>query len=100
MAYLDRELRQMLERKGADEQLVEFASEQLSHIYSRISDSEQYQFSVHLPAGLSGEQRGELEDQINAGLEDIRKDNHRLTVELVAELLLARVRLFQSERAD
>jgi len=100
MAYLERELRQLLARKGADEALIDFASAQLNHIYARICDSEHYQFSVQLPGGVSAEQQRELEEQINAGLEHIRRENHRLTVELVAELLLARVRLFQSERAD
>lgn len=98
LAYLERELRDMLAARGADEPLIDFATGELSRIYKRICESEQYQFSIRLPDAVSSAERDMLQTQINTGLEGIRKENHSLTLELVAELLLAQVRLFQHER--
>lgn len=100
LAFLDRQLRQLLTDKGADEQLIDFAAEQLTSIYSRINDSEQYSFSVHLPEGMTKAQQGDLQLEINAGLEGVRKENHSLMLELVAQLVLAEVRLFQHNRIE
>jgi hypothetical protein len=100
LAYLEREMRQLLNTKGADEQLIEFATEQLTLIYSRVAESESYRFSVQLPDGLSPDQSAALEEEIHKSLEGLRKENHRQTLELVAQLLLAEVMLFQQTRAD
>lgn len=100
MAFLERELRQLLATKGADDRLIDFAVEQLTGIYGRINLSERYGFSVHLPDGLSEEAKGRLQGEINAGLESIRRENHALLLELVAQLVLAEVRLFQQQRQD
>lgn len=100
LAYLDRQLRELLTAKGADDQLVDFAARQLTRMYAQLSASEQYSFTVELPAQLDGQHRDALYHQINAGLEGIRKENHALLVKMLAELLLAQVRLFQHERSD
>lgn len=100
LAYLDRELRSLLATRGADEQLIDFAASQLTRIYADLSESEQYSFSVDLPAGISETERDRLHTQITAGLEGIRKENHALMIKLVAQLVLAELRLFQHERAD
>jgi hypothetical protein len=98
LAFLDQEIRQLLCSKGADDELIEFAASQLKAIYSRIKDSEQYSFTIRLPDGLSATQQTALQADIEAGLEDIRRDNHRLLVELVAQLVLAEVKGFQLSR--
>ncbi|MEP1469675.1 MAG: hypothetical protein ABJK20_00135 [Halieaceae bacterium] len=100
LAYLDRELRALLDAKGADQQLIDFTAEQLTRIYADLSESEQYSFSIDLPDELSTEQRDILQDQINGGLEGIRTENHALMLKLVARLVLAEVRAFQCERAE
>jgi hypothetical protein len=100
LAYLEREMRQLLVAKGADEQLIEFATEQLTEIYSRVSESESYQFSVQLPDGLDESQNAVLEEEIQKSLEGLRRENHRQLLELVAQLLLAEVMLYQQNRAD
>lgn len=100
LVYLDRQLRELLMAKGADHQLVDFAAKQLTKMYSQLSESEQYSFTVELPAQLDGEQRDRLYRQINAGLEGIRRENHALLVNMLAQLVLAQVRLFQHERGD
>jgi hypothetical protein len=99
MAFLESQLRDILSRKGADEQLIAFAVEQLVRVYGRINESEQYSFSVHLPDGLSEAEKDTLHDEINAGLETVRSNNHALLLELVAQLVLAEVKLFQHERS-
>ena len=98
MAYLENQLRTMLDAKGADEQLIDFAVQQLTSVYTRINDSEQYSFTVHLPDGMAEPDRAALQDDITAGLEDIRRANHALLLELVAQLVLAEVKLFQHQR--
>ena len=98
MAFLESQLREILARKGADEQLIAFAVEQLVRVYARINDSEQYSFSVRLPAGLSEAQKTILQADINKGLEAVRRNNHALLLELMAQLVLAEVKLFQHQR--
>ena len=100
LAFLDRQLRELLAAKGADEQLVDFAAKQLTNMYAQLSESEQYCFTVELPAHLGDKERDTLYRQINAGLEGIRKENHALLVKMLAQLVLAEVRLFQHERPD
>ncbi len=100
LAFLDRQLRALLATKGADEQLIDFAANQLTQIYAQLSESEQYSFSVELPASIGHEDKDRLYQQINTGLEGIRKENHALMVNLIAQLVLAEVRLFQHERID
>lgn len=100
LAFLERQLRELLLRKGADDALVDFATGQLTRIYRRISTQEQYGFAIELPEGLTREQCAALEADINAGLAGIRRENHGLLLELVAELLLTRVELFQQRRPD
>jgi hypothetical protein len=98
MAFLESQLRDILARKGADEQLIAFAVEQLVKAYARINASEQYSFSVRLPDGLSEAGKAELQSDITAGLETVRRNNHALLLELVAQLVLAEVKLFQHQR--
>lgn len=98
LAFLDRQLRELLTARGADEQLIDFAADQLTRTYSHINESEQYNFAVKLPEGLSDTQKDALQSQINTGLESIRNENHSLVLELVAQLVLAQVRLFQQQR--
>ena len=98
LAFLERQLAALLESKGADEQLIAFAREELTRIYSRISESEQYPFRLQLPDHLSAQERDSMQRQVQEGLDGIRGENHRLLIELVAELLLTQVRLFQCER--
>jgi hypothetical protein len=100
LAFLDRQLRELLTAKGADAQLVDFAARQLTKMYAQLSESEQYSFSVELPAQLEDDERDSLYRQITAGLEGIRKENHALLVKMLAQLVLAQVRLFQHERHD
>lgn len=100
LAYLEREMSQLLTAKGADEQLIQFATEQLTLIYRRVSESESYCFSIQLPDGLSAGQKVALEKEIQSSLEGLRRENHRQTLELVAQLLLAEVMLYQQNRAD
>jgi len=98
MAYLENQLRAYLLDKGADEVLIAYATEQLTSIYARIHESEHYSFSVRLPEGLTEGERSALQGEITEGLEGIRRSNHAMMLQLVAELVLAEVKLFQQQR--
>lgn len=100
LAFLDRELRALLAARGADERLIDFAVSQLTRTYAQLSESEQYSFSVALPDSIDTAAKDALYQQINAGLEGIRKENHALMVQLIARLVLAELRLFQHERTE
>ena len=100
LAYLDRQLREMLTARGADQDLVDFAAGQLTQIYAELAESEQYSFSVELPASTSEADRDKIYQQITSGLEGIRRENHSLMLKLVAQLVLAEVKLFQQQRRD
>ncbi|MEH6584961.1 MAG: hypothetical protein V7720_00300 [Halioglobus sp.] len=99
LAFLDRQIRLLLTKKGADDELIDFAAQQLTRVYKRIKDSEQYCLGICLPEDLSEEQRAALKLDINAGLETIRKENHGLMIELVAQLVLTQVQIFQLQRS-
>ncbi len=99
LAYLDRELRQLLTARGADQQTIDFAAAALTRIYAELNQAEKYSFSIQLPLGLEPEQAAALETEINAGLEGIRQENHALMLKLIAQLVLTEVRLFQHERS-
>ena len=98
LAYLDRQLRALLSAKGADEQLIDYAATQLTRIYSRVNSGEPYSFSVTLPGDLAPQHREAMEQQINQGLEEIRRENHSVMLELVARLVLAEVKLYRASR--
>lgn len=98
LAFLDRQLRALLEARGADDQLIDFAVGQLTDIYGQLSESEQYSFTVELPESIGVSEKIAIYDQITGGLEGIRHENHSLMVKLIAQLVLAEVRLFQHER--
>lgn len=100
LAFLDRQLRELLQARGADQKLTDFAAKQLTRLYADFAQSEQYRFAIELPVQLDAEQRESLYEQINAGLEGIRRENHALLVKMLAQLVLAEVRLFQHERRD
>jgi hypothetical protein len=100
LAFLDHQLRSLLQARGADEQLVDFAVAQLTQIYAESSESEQYSFAVELPDNIRTADRDSIYRQITEGLQGIRKENHALMVQLIARLVLAEVKLFQHERAD
>jgi len=100
LVFLDRQLRELLAAKGADDQLVDFAAKQLTKMYAQLSESEQYNFTVELPAHLDARECEDLYHQINVGLDGVRKENHALLVKMMAHLVLAQVRLFQHERMD
>jgi hypothetical protein len=96
--FLEQRLRALLEGKGADEELVEFANQTLSEIYQRTVAAENYRLGIALPEGLSDAGAEQLQQDIRLAVELLRDDNHTIIVHLVAELVLAHVKIFQYER--
>ncbi|MBA6413116.1 hypothetical protein H2508_08345 [Parahaliea sp. F7430] len=98
LAFLDRELRQRLAAYGADQALSDFAATELTRIYKEFSQPEAYSFTLSLPDDLPSEISRDLQQQISEGLEGLRKENHALVINLIAQLVLARMQLFQLQR--
>ena len=94
----DSQLRALLCAKGADEQLIDYAADQLTSIYASLNQKEHYSFDIELPCDLSDSHRQAMEREISNGLEGIRQENHNLMLELVAQLVLTQVKLFQAQR--
>ena len=96
--FLEQRLRSLLEGKGADGELVEFANKTLRDIYQRTVAAENYRLSITVPEGLSEAGAEQLRGDIRKAVESLRDDNHTIVVHLVAELVLAHVKIFQYER--
>jgi hypothetical protein len=97
-SYLERRLEEMLAAKGADEELVGFATRTVREIYETSVEEENYTVSLALPEGISAAAADQLQADIQTAIESLRRENHALVVRLVAELALAHLKLFQYER--
>ena len=100
LAYLEEQLRQLLTSRGADADLVDFAAATVRDVYQRSIDAENYSFSLELPASTSQAEAESLRQGIQAGIEQIREENHAVIVRLIAELVLAEVKIFKQQRGD
>lgn len=98
LSFLESQLRDLLGAKGADEELMAFAAKTVREIYERYATAENYSFSLELPGDISPGSSNQLKQDIQAGIEQIRGENHAIIVRLIAELALAEVRRFQLER--
>ena len=97
-SFLESRLRELLESRGADEELVEFASSTVRDIYQNALEGENYSFSLTLPDGVPDGAAEQLRGQLEQALEALREENHAVMIRLVAELALAHVKIFQYER--
>ncbi len=99
LAFLEEQIRDLLAARGADEELMEFAASTIGDIYQRNVDAENYCFSLVLPDTIDETQSVKLQADIETGIERIRAENHAIIVRLIAELTLAKVKIFQQQRA-
>lgn len=98
LAFLDQQIRELLRARGADEELIDFAAATVKRVYERSVEAEDYSFQVSLPEGISGDEADALRRSIFAGVERIRDENHAVVIRLIAELVMAEVRMFQASR--
>ena len=98
LAFLDQQVRRLLAERGADKALIDFAAETTRRVYERSVEAENYSFSVTLPESISDNDAQALRDSIREGVERIRDENHAVLVRLIAELVMAEVRMFQASR--
>lgn len=98
LAFLERRIRELLAKRGADEELMEFAAATVRKIYERNAEAENYSFRLSLPDGLGEEETARLRRELETGIEQVRSENHAIIVRLIAELALAEVKIFQHER--
>jgi hypothetical protein len=100
LAFLEDQIRELLAARGADEELIDFAANTVRDVYQRNIEAENYSFSVELPPTISEQDAESLRGGIELGIKQIRDENHAIIVRLIAELVLAEVKLFQHRRQD
>lgn len=98
--FLQQELANLLKAKGADDALIDYAITSLTDVYSELQRESDCHFEVRLPSRLSQEEALTLQEDVAAGLEQLRQEHHDLTLRLAARLVLTELRLFQHERKD
>lgn len=98
LSFLEDQIRELLAAKGADEELMEFAAVTVKDIYQRYATAENYSFSLELPGDISTASTEQLQRDVQAGIEQVRAENHAIIVRLIAELTLAQVTRFQLQR--
>jgi hypothetical protein len=98
LAFLEQQIRQLLAERGADQELIDFAADTVRRVYERSVEAENYSFSVALPEGISDGDAEALRESIREGVEHIRDENHAVVIRLIAELVMAEVRMFQASR--
>ncbi len=100
LSFLEQQIRDLLVAKGADDELVDFAAATTRRIYEQSIAAENYSFQVTLPEGLGEDDVAAVQEAIRTGINTLRDDNHAVVVRLIAELVMAEVRLFQMSRGD
>ena len=98
--FLKEQLAVLLQSKGADEALIQFAAASLKSVYAELQLQSDCQFEVRLPKTLSPEDAQHLQEGIARGVDAMRQEHHDLALKLAARLLLTELRLFQHERND
>jgi len=98
LAFLEEQIRELLAARGADDKLINFAANTVREIYQRNIEAENYDFRLEVPGNISEEDAETLRCGIEEGLRQIRDENHAIIVRLIAELVLAEVKLFQHQR--
>ena len=98
--FLARELAALLRSKGADEALIDFAATTLTEVYDELISNSDCQFEVRLPRHLTETEAGQMREDLTAGIEKLRREQHDLMLKLAARLVLTELRLFQHERQD
>ena len=98
--YLEEQLTKMLSDRGADDALINFAIASLTDVYGELQQESDCHFEVRLPSQMTEQEASRLQEDIGAGIEQLRKEHHDLTLRLAARLMLTELRLFQRERED
>ena len=99
-SFLQEQLSQLLRSKGADQTLIDFAIASLTDACGELQTESDCDFEVRLPSQMTEQEASRLQEDIGAGIEQLRKAHHDLTLRLAARLMLAELRLFQRERKD
>ena len=99
-SFLQEQLSQLLRSKGADQTLIDFAIRSLTDAYAELQKESDCHFEVRLPGQMTEQEAARLQEDIGAGIDQLRKEHHDLTLRLAARLMLTELRLFQRERED
>ena len=99
-SFLQEQLSQLLRSKGADQTLIDFAIASLTDAYGELQKESDCHFEVRLPSQMTEQEALRLQEDIGAGIEQLRKEHHDLTLRFAARLMLTELRLFQRERDD
>lgn len=98
--FVSDELSSLLRSKGADDELVQFAVQRQKELWQRHETLGKYGFEISLEAAMSNTNRETLVSQIQSGVEQVKSKLLSENYQLMAELLLAEIKLFQYQRLD
>ena len=99
-SFLQEQLSQLLRSKGADQTLIDFAIASLTDVYGELQKDSDCHCEVRLPSQMTEQEASRLQEDIGAGIEQLREEHHDLTLRLAARLMLTELRLFQREREN
>ena len=85
--FLTEQLSTLLRDKGADQELIDHATQLLSKVYGELEHAD-FSFSVDLPSDIAIDEAERLQQQIGSGIEALGKHHHSLTLKLAASLRL------------
>lgn len=99
-AFLEQELTALLQARGADQPLINFATRTLREVYGELAESGDHTFRVDLPANTTVDEAQRMQQQIGEGLDTRRREHHQVVIRMAARLVLAEMQLFQQRRDD
>ena len=95
--FLTEQLSALLTEKGADQELINHATQLLSKVYGELEDAD-FSFSVDLPNGIELGGSKPLQQQDCQGVRGLAQQHPFLTLKLAAKLLLTELQLYQQGR--
>ena len=73
--FLQQELARLLKAKGADDALIDYAITSLTDVYGELQRESDCHFEVRLPSRLSQEEALRLQQDVAAGVEQLRQEH-------------------------
>lgn len=100
LAFLESEIRKLMEAKGESEAAIEIALATLKDVYQRYGELGKQSLTLSLPGTLSEEEKESIRQQINEGLQLVIEHHSHMINRLAAELVITKVKLFELQQRE